>query len=781
MESNSTLPASTSSGPSASGSSSQTPRRRHRNRPKKSSSNKAAQAPSESTPEASGSSSSSSNRRNDKNERVNNNGRPNQRVRAADPSKVVRKPTTANPHRLSKRDQEIAQLRRGFPSLTQDETDSTKFRMQLIPSDPDFPFDIQSLDFNLYIPLDYPSRRIPHREDSNRPPPPTVFPMIVVQNEDIPKGFSVNVDMGFKLLSEAYAQKGLTLLDMIVALDRELENFLRQGKRDTIKIVKMNNNRPKTASSDPAVSQLMPTQGDSDTTPKFNFDSHTPIFVPPEVRKERQAQIDKLKHSLGESSMWTVSSDKSEDVYGITVTPKNPTDLPSDMNGELTFNLHVPNSYGISEPCFVIFPVFADDFPSSRVEGRFNEFARIHKDWKLFSLVNFLACRVGDLMSEDYEAQDDGTFSAPKKETEVQEAQEEATSSEIQDKARKILSSLLQKPTTTMPSIDTPSIDTSATEEANEEAEMTDDSAIEEDNIFNLEPIKPRGIALQVPTLSMTNVGILECTTINLVVICDRCGTQNDLFNVVSGPYGRDSKPVAAGCTKCKAVLACAFQKNLLHQNMTTIPTAGYLDMSGCSPADVLGSTFVPTCENCTTSNHDAPFKRVESQRATTINCRSCHIRMTLQLGDDGFNFEAVSDEKLSAERLKGVRSKNPDAAKQKLGLTSGQPLPDDGKCTHFRKSTRWFRFSCCGKVYPCDKCHDLESNHPFEHGTRIICGKCSREQNFANTCTYCRHKFDNRGNTGFWEGGKGTRDPTKLNRNDRRKYKRIGKKDQAT
>ena len=199
--------------------------------------------------------------------------------------------------------------------------------------------------------------------------------------------------------------------------------------------------------------------------------------------------------------------------------------------------------------------------------------------------------------------------------------------------------------------------------------------------------------------------------------------------------------------------------------------------MSGCSPADVLGSTFVPTCDNCTVSNPDGSFKRAERQRASTMNCRSCHIRMTLQLGPDGFRFETVTDDKLSEERLKGVRVRKHDANKQKLGLISGSPLPNDGKCTHFRKSTRWFRFSCCGKVYPCEKCHDLESNHPYEHGTRIICGRCSREQNFANTCAYCRHKFDHRTTSGFWEGGKGTRDPTKLNRNDTRKHKRLSNK----
>ena len=91
-----------------------------------------------------------------------------------------------------------------------------------------------------------------------------------------------------------------------------------------------------------------------------------------------------------------------------------------------------------------------------------------------------------------------------------------------------------------------------------------------------------------------------------------------------------------------------------------------------------------------------------------------------------------------------------------------------------------------------------------------MICGRCSREQNFRpNDCAYCGHEFL-RKQSGYWEGGKGknqlsqlplrvamnakanvlllsfshffiacvlgTRDKRLLRRNDPRKYKRVGK-----
>lgn len=73
---------------------------------------------------------------------------------------------------------------------------------------------------------------------------------------------------------------------------------------------------------------------------------------------------------------------------------------------------------------------------------------------------------------------------------------------------------------------------------------------------------------------------------------------------------------------------------------------------------------------------------------------------------------------------------------------------------------TRWFRFSCCAKVFPCDKCHDEAENHHTEHANRMICGLCSREQNYRpEDCRFCGNRFIAKNLSHYWEGGKGTRD----------------------
>lgn len=124
-------------------------------------------------------------------------------------------------------------------------------------------------------------------------------------------------------------------------------------------------------------------------------------------------------------------------------------------------------------------------------------------------------------------------------------------------------------------------------------------------------------------------------------------------------------------------------------------------------------------------------------------------------------------------------------------------------------------RFSCCSKVFPCDKyaprpiappfhcrmlinvsrCHDAETDHPNEHANRMICGYCSREQIYRpENCGICKAILIGKAGSGFWEGGKGTRNRALMSRKgmcfyvgdfdfhmmsngwlDPRKYKRRG------
>lgn len=83
-------------------------------------------------------------------------------------------------------------------------------------------------------------------------------------------------------------------------------------------------------------------------------------------------------------------------------------------------------------------------------------------------------------------------------------------------------------------------------------------------------------------------------------------------------------------------------------------------------------------------------------------------------------------------------------------------------------------------------RCHDEASEHPNEHANRMIwsvkpfwpsseaitanldvcSGFCSREQPYRpEDCIHCRSTLMGRRGTGFWEGGKGTRDKVRMSR----------------
>ncbi|KAG7835536.1 hypothetical protein KL942_005230 [Ogataea angusta] len=121
---------------------------------------------------------------------------------------------------------------------TADKSNDLYLSFLLKPSDPDFPYDLDFLNLSLCIPDTYPYK------GKN--------PSLVVLNDDIPRGYSVNVEIGFREIatlamerrrkrpveSELQMVSGNDLLSMVLTLDKYLERFLSMEKKDTIKIVK---------------------------------------------------------------------------------------------------------------------------------------------------------------------------------------------------------------------------------------------------------------------------------------------------------------------------------------------------------------------------------------------------------------------------------------------------------------------------------------------------------------------------------------------------------------
>lgn len=680
----------------------------------------------------------------------------------------VEKPRARNIEKIGLRMSELGQLAIYLkPNFTQ--TSDTTWLCKLKPSDPDFAFDIEYLEFVLTVPLGYPK----HGQ---------ALPYILVKNGNIPKGYSINVERGYASIAQAQLGKR-SLLDIMLEFDKGLEGFLQQQKGQTIKLVKFSSSGKKTSvesamnqnSASNNKSNVSSGQNPTTATRSFNF-ALPPVFIPNYIKEETTKQINLLIARLkDQASIKSVS--ESETVVSIKITAGHSEILPQQLNETFTVLLHVPKNYGIS-PCTIDIPL--DLIEARNIERNFNLHAASAKSWSLLALMNFLTVQLDSLILSDEYIRAPlenvvGNENSAHSTNENQSYSEEALSE--QDK--KLHYSSFDTSTSGNNSVaeHAQNEDNNLLHEELHHREVSDDNEAGSEHVdeeasssWEFAPLKSSGTALNFVNLELSNVALLECNALSLEIQCSRCKSRAEM-HLVSGPYGRESKAVTMLCAKCNHIMAAAFRKNLM---FTSNANVGYIDLAGCLAHDYLPSMLVATCGECSTNSFENAFRRVEIGRKTVATCHQCHTKMSITI--NGFNFDVIDSENLSKEKINAKAAKLKARGKEGLNLTGGTPLPNKGSCEHYKKSNRWFRFSCCSKVFPCDRCHNAGSNHFNERANRMICGFCSREQNFAAECQFCGHAFEHKFSP-FWEGGKGTRDKVKMSKKDSRKYKRRGNK----
>lgn len=675
-----------------------------------------------------------------------------QRVTQADPNRRVARP---KPNKENQRFNEINQVKRRWKSVTEQipedaarDAGATTLTFDMAPSDPDFPFEISFLQVKMIVPKNYPKE----------------MPAIEVQNKDIPKGFALNVDAGFYSIAKEHLGR-TSLLRIMYQLDNRLEEFLKMDKAKTIKIVKYAQKKP---SPEPAASKPKAFNPSANVfVPKAAAPAPTPaaqIFVPPKVAAEQKRQVELLRARIKdlplhkETASGCYYSLNRLEIYQSFSTPEIFQNKPV-----LKARLFVPKRF--PETRDVRIELLEVPQKIGRVvEQNFARFAKYTTEkWTLTALVNYFVtkftklCDDIDDVKETHVSKDKGK---EKEEAEVETAQtkdvttEETKVAEVTEGVEKVSLDDDNKK-------DNDGKETSTAEEAEGAEEDTKVTSYTDD----VPTLEPRGTEIKLSGIELVNIGVLECSTLNLTVNCSRCKTANDIQGIVAGPYGRDGKAVGVSCSQCNQTLVVAFRKNLIH---SFNHCAGYLDLEGCVPFDMMPSLFIPTCMNCSES-FPQPLKGLQSGFSATVNCRVCHIRMTVRIPQ--CTFEVIDDYAIPADRLKKVHVRK--RAKENLGIKIGEPLPNEGTCRHYKKSHRWLRFSCCGKVFPCDKCHDDVSMHVAEHANRMLCGACSREQTITKECDSCGYSYVPR-HSAHWEGGKGMRDQSRMSKKDSRKYKRL-------
>lgn len=643
----------------------------------------------------------------------------------------------------------IEQLKRRFsPTESTTPAGETSLVFKLKPSDPDFPFELPYLDCDIRVPEEYPEER----------------PVLLVRNKDIPKGFSINVERGWDRLAEE--KKGSTLLALVYALDRNLERFLSEQKVETIKLVSFKDTRhinqaaeqKQSAAIESAIvgKQITPTPPPRRYIPEPSYTREQIA----EAKARRAQEIRQLEARMGRMAQFRRSADGV--IFTLPIEPKRRGELPSGLHSVNSIHLIIPLLYPLQQLRVQLNEANAED--AEPIEELFAEKVTEQKQMTLMSHVNYLAQNLHNLAKQAHEL-------ALKAEKEQAAAtQEQQPQPQDTEDASPGLSQPLIKEKGHIQVIPRPPEWNVGYEEDDEsEEDSYSDSDDAEDGgavlgnvddgarVPSSDDAVEHGTMISFPNIELHSIELLQISILSLGVKCERCKTLNDMTGLKPGVEKTSS------CKKCATPLAAKFSQQLVHENSTR---AGFIDLSGCKVADMLPSTFVPTCAKCSTPSQGLVSVRGE----TTANvCRDCHSKFTFKIPEVKFLF--VSPGSLPPPSAVGLRRKQ-----EKLGLHAGDQLPDRGTCSHYRKSYRWFRFSCCSRVHKCDKCHDQAEDHINEWANRMICGFCSREQNYAvEECRFCGRSVIGKRGKGFWEGGKGNRDKTTMRRGDTRKYKRVG------
>ncbi|KAF9108311.1 hypothetical protein BGX27_008402 [Mortierella sp. AM989] len=548
---------------------------------------------------------------------------------------------------------EISQVQSRFKSNQPTTTDNNQvFDLFIPPSDPDFPYEIESLHIRLTVPLNYPQSPC----------------SLSVLNSDIPKGFATNLERGF---AQAALQKK-SLLAHLNWLDVNMEQLLQKPPAPTIRFIGHANQLSPSASSPqppsspqkpnpptpptlpPATS--LPNNTQSNLTTQYTVSNPSPavplaqkVFTAEQIDQaalQRQKQLAQIQARF-RASFATVSS--TEFQISLESTDKSGTKVT--WQGPLWINLLIPKRFPL-EPCEIRLKQDGHNpdielWRARNVEQGFRKIVATMPQLSLFQLLNQLNRDLKDLMNmpalpvvTQVKAQDllDQPSDSIPDTTPPESSQLSQPSERIKylgkglanqelDRNPKLIyvSEPRQSPRKNFEQHRDNGMITSDDEDGLEDDE--DDSSIT-DNDSNVghsesEPESPddqdndqvhpsssgvpvgestpkRGIEIRMPDLKLEHISLMYCRLLNLLVRCSRCKGLFEIPDLVPddgrpGKSGTDTRKWRT-CENCQALLGAHFRTEYIHMQSRTI---GYLDLAGCTAFDILPSAFVPTCGEC--------------------------------------------------------------------------------------------------------------------------------------------------------------------------------------
>ncbi|KAK3111976.1 hypothetical protein LTR53_012227 [Teratosphaeriaceae sp. CCFEE 6253] len=561
-------------------------------------------------------------------------------------SKVVPRPTpqaqTNDPRAF-----EIGQVQRRFKPTVTDGDEASHYAFGLKPSDPDFPYEIETLQCVLTVPKAYPQ---------------TGKPTLKVTNNDIPRGFQINIERGFDVIAAESRQA--TLLMLVTRLDKALETILAGRMAETVKIVTNKGPPSTTIEADQAPAPTQPAENAS-PAPAPAPAPLAPVHPTNEQRQAAEAtqrtHTRQLEARFGRLPCFSKSSDGL--TYTLPLESPKRASWPESLRRCKVFTLQVPRNYPI-EAATISLDVSSTE--SKIVEEAFRRLPASLREPTLTQLANHLTQHLREMAIETAPV-------LPQRVVDEDRPPAQIESGSIEDAAT--------RPTSNGATDDKPHIhhiprppewahqpreqqdsDDSASETSSSEEDSSGEEDIAEHDPSESSPAaassapQEKGVLLSFPQIEIHRIELLELTSLNITVKCERCKDLTEMQRLRSySGNAADMKQEA--CKKCASTLAVGFRADLIHVNSAR---GGYLDLEGCTVVDMLPrapaaathgagpvpglsrdsgitnvsmanglpSHFIPTCAECSTA-YPAPGIVSVRGDSTFAICRECHNRMS--------------------------------------------------------------------------------------------------------------------------------------------------------
>jgi hypothetical protein len=265
---------------------------------------------------------------------------------------------------------QIAQIQRRYKPEVAEKDNSTVLRFKLIPSDPDFPYDIDALDCTLTVPKSFP--------EADKP-------SLRVTNKDIPRGFQINIEQGFDMILANTPE--VTLLGLFNRLDKQLETILAGEMAETVKIVV---NRGISTSTKPSVvpSPSPPPVVEPVLPRGPSFTAAQKV----EAQQKRQMYTRQLEARFGRLQNFL----KAHDGFSYTLPLDSPkrASWPRSLQMLRTFTLLLPELYPL-EPSTILLD--SDSVEARNAEHAFHARSEARTDATLTQQINYFCQHIHDM------------------------------------------------------------------------------------------------------------------------------------------------------------------------------------------------------------------------------------------------------------------------------------------------------------------------------------------------------------------------------------------------